>query len=89
MGWITLYAQTKALQAVVGPGSLELTYPNGAGGETGFSFLVAPNGWAGKRDVRSWEDVQGIKVKNVTGTVNLEYAVTFNGMFGGAGKTIK
>ncbi|EMD60323.1 hypothetical protein GGP41_008302 [Bipolaris sorokiniana] len=88
VGWITLYAQTKALQAVVGPGSLELTYPNGAGGETGFSFLVAPNGWAGKRDVRSWEDVQGIKVKNVTGTVNLEYAVTFNGMFGGAGKTI-
>ncbi|EUC48323.1 hypothetical protein COCMIDRAFT_87677 [Bipolaris oryzae ATCC 44560] len=88
VGWITLYAQTKALQARVGPGSLELTYPDGAGSETGFSFLVAPNGWAGKRDVKSWEDVQGLKVKNVTGTVDLEYNVTFNGMFGGKGSPI-
>lgn len=89
VGWMTLYAQTKALHAVVAPRTLELTYPDGAGSETGFSFLVAPNGWAGKRNVESWEDVQGLRVKNVTGTVDLHYNVTFNGMFGGAGTTIK
>jgi hypothetical protein len=90
VGWMTLYAQTKAIDAVVGPGSLQLSYPGAADAQqSGFSFLVATNAWDGKRNVKSWQDVQGIHVKNVSGTVDLNYTVTFNGVVGGQGKVIK
>jgi hypothetical protein len=66
---------------------LELRYPEG-NATSSFSFLVGTNSWSGKRDVRGWEDVEGVRV-NVTGSVYKEYAVTFNGLYGGAGKVIK
>jgi hypothetical protein len=86
VGWLSLYAQVYALDVNVGDQFLELSYPqdNAMGG---FSFLVGTNGWEGKRDVRSWEDVEGVKV-NVSGTVDLKYTVEFNGLHGGKGKTI-
>jgi hypothetical protein len=87
VGWLSLYAQVMALDVAVGEGTLQLTYPLG-NASSGFSFLVGTNGWGGKRDVSSWEDVDGIHV-NVTGTVDAEYTVTFNGVNGGAGETIK
>jgi len=87
VGWMSLYAQVMALDVSVGEGSLELSYP--AGNHTSaFSLLVGTNAWPGKRDVGGWADVEGVKV-NVSGTVDLEYDVTFNGMFGGVGKVIK
>jgi hypothetical protein len=49
---------------------------------------VGTNGWDGKRDVAGWADVEGVQV-NVTGSVDLEPEVTFNGLFGGAGEVIK
>ncbi|CAO2653879.1 Nn.00g106120.m01.CDS01 [Neocucurbitaria sp. VM-36] len=86
VGWLSLYAQVKELNVEVGEGTLELTYPQG-NSSSGFSFLVGTNGWTGKRDVRRWDDVEGVKV-NVSGTVDANYTITFNGMRGGAGKTI-
>ena len=87
VGWMSLFAQVKALDASVGEASLEVSYP--MGNETSaFSFLVGTNGWGGKRDVAGWGDVEGVGV-NVSGTVDLEANVTFNGMVGGVGKPIK
>jgi hypothetical protein len=87
VGWLTLYAQVYALDVAVGQNFLELSYPQG-NSSSGFSFLVGTNSWDGKRDVSKWTDVEGIKV-NATGTVNLDYQVTYNGAVGGAGKPIK
>ncbi|KAF2182196.1 hypothetical protein K469DRAFT_636985 [Zopfia rhizophila CBS 207.26] len=86
VGWLTLYAQVMELIAVAGEKTLNLTYPTGNSTST-FSFLVGTNSKAGKRDVSSWDDVEGVKVK-VIGTVGPEYAVTFNGLVGGAGEPI-
>lgn len=87
MGWLTLYAQVKELVAVAGEWTLDMTYPAGNSTST-FQFLVGTNSKAGKRDVASWEDVEGIKV-TVEGTVDPRYNVTFSGLVGGAGETIK
>lgn len=87
VGWLSLYAQVMELNAEVGEGSLELYYPKG-NASNGFSFLVGTNGWNGKRDVSGWGDVEGVKI-NITGSVDANYTVTFNGMHGGVGKTIK
>jgi hypothetical protein len=86
VGWMSLYAQVYALDVNVGERYLELSYPQG-NSTSGFSFLVGTNGWNGKRDVSSWKDVEGIHV-NVSGTVDLSYSVTFNGLVGGTGKPI-
>jgi hypothetical protein len=87
VGWLSLYAQVMALDVSVSEGVLELRYPEG-NATSSFSFLVGTNSWSGKRDVRGWEDVEGVRV-NVTGSVYKEYAVTFNGLYGGADKVIK
>ncbi|KAF1945715.1 hypothetical protein EJ02DRAFT_451425 [Clathrospora elynae] len=87
VGWMTLYPQVMALAVEVGEGTLDLAYPEG-NATSGFSFLVGTNSWDGKRDVRSWEDIEGVRV-NVTGSVDANYTVAFNGLRGGAGETIK
>jgi len=87
VGWMSLYAQIMALDVIVEEGSLMLEYPIGNASST-FSFLVGTNGWDGKRDVRSWADVEGIDVA-VSGSVDLDAEVTFNGLVGGAGEVIK
>lgn len=86
VGWMSLYAQVYALDVDVGERYLELSYPQG-NATSSFSLLVGTNGWDGKRDVSSWQDVEGIKV-NVSGTIDLNYTVTFNGLVGGSGKVI-
>ena len=87
VGWMSLYAQTMALDVVVEEGSLTLEYPMG-NSSSAFSFLVGTNGWDGKRDVRGWKDVEGVDVV-VSGSVDLDAEVTFNGLVGGAGEVIK
>ena len=86
VGWLSLYAQVYALDSETGENYLDLSYPQG-NSSNGFSFLVGMNSWGGKRDVASWADVEGINV-NVTGTVDQNYTVTFNGANGGAGDPI-
>jgi hypothetical protein len=83
---MSLYAQTYALDIDVGEAYLELSYPQG-NSSSSFSFLVATNGWGGKRDVASWKDVEGINV-NVSGTVDMAYTVEFGGMQGGKWKPV-
>jgi hypothetical protein len=87
VGWLTLYAQTQELDVDVGEGVLEVRYPRGDGKST-FQFFVGTNSKVGKRDVRGWEDVEGLSVV-VGGTIDVDYSVTFHGLVGGAGKTIK
>jgi hypothetical protein len=86
VGWLSLYAQVYALNAETGENYLELNYPQG-NTTSGFSFLVGTNSWDGKKDVNSWADVEGVNV-NVTGTIDANYTVTFNGAVGGAGDPI-
>ncbi|KAI4694625.1 hypothetical protein J4E81_006223 [Alternaria sp. BMP 2799] len=86
VGWMSLYAQTMALDVVVEEGSLTLEYPMG-NSSSAFSFLVGTNGWDGKRDVRGWKDVEGVDVA-VSGSVDLDAEVMFNGLVGGAGEVI-
>ncbi|KAH5242357.1 hypothetical protein HBI72_197980 [Parastagonospora nodorum] len=86
VGWLSLYAQTYALDVDVGPGYLEVRYPQG-NVSSSFSFLVGTNGWDGKRDVGGWEDVEGVKV-NVTGSVDLKVGVEFGGYVGGMWKPV-
>ena len=87
VGWLTLRAEVQELIAVAGERTLNLTYPSG-NSTSRFSFLVGTNSKSGKRDVKSWEDVEGIDVK-VSGSVDPEYNVTFNGIVGGEGDPIK
>ncbi|KAJ4401325.1 hypothetical protein N0V91_007989 [Didymella pomorum] len=86
VGWLSLYAQVYALDAATGENYLDLSYPQG-NSSNGFSFLVGTNSWNGKRDVSTWADVEGISV-NVTGSVGMNYTVTFNGANGGAGSPV-
>lgn len=86
VGWLSLYAQVYALDAATGPNYLDLAYPQG-NATSGFSFLVGTNSWSGKRDIVSWADVEGVNV-TVSGTVDYNYTVTFNGANGGAGDPI-
>ena len=86
VGWMSLYAQVYALDVDVGERYLELIYPQG-NSSSSFSLLVGTNGWDGQRDVSSWPEVEGLRA-NVSGTVDLNYTVTFNGLVGGAGKVI-
>jgi hypothetical protein len=87
VGWLSLYAQVQELDAKVEENVLDLTYPSGNATST-FCFLVGTNSQKGKRDVASWEDVEGLDVK-VLGSVDPEYTVSFSGSVGGEGKTIK
>jgi hypothetical protein len=87
IGWLSFYAQVKVLEAVTGESFLDLTYPDGDENSE-FSFLVGTNSWQGKRDVKSWKDVEGIQV-HVAGNISPDYTVSFSGLRGGAGSVIK
>ncbi|GIZ39489.1 hypothetical protein CKM354_000287100 [Cercospora kikuchii] len=82
VGFLTLYPETQALQAEVGPRRLNLTYPYG-NATSKFVFHVSPNGLAGPRNVYSWDDILGVGVK-VSGSVRPEPEISFCGNVGGA-----
>ncbi|KAF1838170.1 hypothetical protein BDW02DRAFT_586045 [Decorospora gaudefroyi] len=86
VGWLSLYAEVQALDVHVGEDFLELAYPRG-NATSRFTFLVGTNGWYGKRDVGGWDDVEGVQVA-VSGSVSMNYMVTFSGLHGGAGEVI-
>lgn len=82
VGFISLYAETEALNAVVREGELELSYPY-HNCSSQFTFLVAPNPLSARsKDIFSWDDVVGIDV-NVSGTVKPEPVISFCGLVGG------
>ncbi|KAF7927944.1 hypothetical protein EAE99_005321 [Botrytis elliptica] len=84
IGWLTLYATEMHVIAEAGSGSLNLTYPEG--NETSiFTFLVSP--FAAKRTVSSIEDIQGLSL-NVSGTIDMNYTLSYAGEYGGTDATI-
>lgn len=80
-----LYATESSITAVASANSLNLTYPLGDVNSI-FSFIVSP--FKAKRDVTSWDDVQGLSI-HVSGNVNMSYSIGYAGTYGGAYSTIK
>lgn len=87
VGWLTLYAQVTELSAVASEGKLELEYPIG-NDTSSFMFLVGTNSKNGRRDVKSWGDVEGVNI-SVNGTIDLQHSIAFAGYVGGSGEMIK
>jgi hypothetical protein len=80
------YATEHALTAVASANNLNLTYPYGTA-DSIFSIIVGT--FHKKRDVASWEDVQGLTVK-VTGNVNMSsLSIGYAGEYGGLYSDIK
>ncbi|GKZ26742.1 hypothetical protein AbraCBS73388_003122 [Aspergillus brasiliensis] len=77
IGWITLYATEEALNAEVGPGYLNLSYPRGTSASQ-FQFLVSP--FEAQKNVAGWKDIVGLDV-TVSGnmdptTLNISYSLS-------------
>ena len=87
VGFVTLYSEFEAMDAVVQPGVLELSYPYG-NCSSNFTLLVAPNPLNAPKDVYSWDEVVGVNV-TVSGNVNLSPTVGFCGLVGGVCEVIK
>ncbi|EFQ34016.1 hypothetical protein CGRA01v4_12505 [Colletotrichum graminicola] len=81
VGFAVLHGTEEAMNVDVSPGKLSLSYPRGNSTSI-FTFLVSSNPLGGKRDIRGFEDVEGINV-NVTGSVKLQPEIGFCGLVGG------
>ena len=73
------------MTAVASAGLLNLSYPYGTSASQ-FTLLVSP--FAAKKDVNSWDDVQGANVK-IEGNMNMTYSLGYAGTYGGAYSLIK
>lgn len=73
------------MNAIASPGMLNLSYPYGTSASQ-FTLLVSP--FAAKKDVYSWQDVQGANV-TIEGNVNMIYSLGYAGEYGGAYSVIK
>lgn len=87
IGFLTLWPETKALQVEVSEHRLGLSYPDGNSTST-FTLHVSPNGLVGPKNVRSWSDVNGVRVR-ASGTVDPKPSVSFCGINGGDCDTVK
>lgn len=85
IAFMSLYPTEPALHVQVYPGKLNLTYPHG---DASSIFTLVVSTFTQKRDVASWEDVQGLGVA-VSGNVNTSYSLSFAGQAGGASKTLR
>ncbi|KAH8195560.1 hypothetical protein TruAng_010276 [Truncatella angustata] len=83
VGFFTWYATEAALSHEVAPNVLNLSYPHG-NSSTPFTFLVQPNPLGGKRDITGLQDIEGLDITAVSGTVDLEPTISFCGLLGGS-----
>ncbi|PWY81638.1 hypothetical protein BO94DRAFT_469951 [Aspergillus sclerotioniger CBS 115572] len=83
VGYFNLYPTETALQAEVAPYALNLTYPLGNASST-FTFVLASNPLGGKRDISGFDDVDGLQIEVVGGSVDPVPAISFCGLVGGA-----
>ncbi|KAI2794261.1 hypothetical protein POX_a00853 [Penicillium oxalicum] len=88
IGYFNLYPTETALRAEVSPYALNLTYPNG-NDTSRFTFALAVNPLGGKRDVSGLEDVDGLKIDVVGGSVNPVPEISFCGLVGGTCNVIQ
>ncbi|EFX05172.1 hypothetical protein CMQ_1808 [Grosmannia clavigera kw1407] len=83
VGYFSLHPSQSSMQARVGPGALNLTYPAG-NASSSFTFVVASNPLGTKRDVTGLADIDGVSVSILSGsTVNPVPEVAFCGLVGG------
>ncbi|KAF7187441.1 hypothetical protein HII31_11330 [Pseudocercospora fuligena] len=87
VGFMSLWPETESLQVKVSENRLNLTYPV-VNDTSKFVFLVDPNGMVGPKNVKSWNDIAGLKVK-VSGTIEPEPGISFCGINGGSCDTVK
>jgi hypothetical protein len=73
------------MSAVASKNTLNMTYPLGTDASI-FTFTVST--FAKKIEIAGWQDVQGLDVK-VSGNVNLTYALSYTGQYGGSGSLIR
>jgi hypothetical protein len=82
IGYFNLYPTETALQAEVAPYALNLTYPLG-NSTSKFTFVLASNPLGVKRDIYGLNDVDGLQIEIVGGTVNRVPEISFCGLVGG------
>lgn len=82
VGYFSLYTGEKAMQADVGPDSLNLSYPLG-NSSTAFTFHLSSNPLGEARDITGLEDICGVNVEVIGGTVSPKPSVAFCGLVGG------
>lgn len=82
IGYFNLYPTQTALKADVTPYALNLTYPLG-NATSSFTFVLASNPLGSKRDITGLEDVDGLKIEVVGGTVVPVPEISFCGLVGG------
>ncbi|PWY90974.1 hypothetical protein BO70DRAFT_307404 [Aspergillus heteromorphus CBS 117.55] len=83
IGYFNLYPTETALQAQVTPYALNLTYPLG-NATSSFTFVLASNPLGAKRDIFGLDDVDGLQIEVVGGTVDPIPDISFCGLVGGA-----
>ncbi|RAK99909.1 uncharacterized protein BO80DRAFT_110575 [Aspergillus ibericus CBS 121593] len=83
VGYFNLYPTETALQAEVAPYALNLTYPLGNASST-FTFVLASNPLGGKRDITGFDDVDGLQIEVVGGSVDPLPEISFCGLVGGS-----
>ncbi|PYH97067.1 hypothetical protein BO71DRAFT_481522 [Aspergillus ellipticus CBS 707.79] len=83
IGYFNLYPTETALQATVAPYELSLTYPLG-NSTSSFTFVLASNPLGAKRDINGFDDVDGLQIEVVGGTVDPVPKISFCGLAGGA-----
>ena len=78
VGWTSLHATEGDIDAVAGPGYLNLTYPHG----NSTSIITLLVSMFGRRvDLNGWQDIDRLNVK-VSGNVNMTYDLSFSGSYG-------
>lgn len=88
VGYFSLYPTETALKADVAPYALNLTYPLGNSTST-FTFALAANPLGKKRDITDFDDVDGVKIEVVGGSVDPTPRISFCGLLGGGCEPIQ
>ena len=88
IGYMTLYAaNVKAMDAQVGAGWMDLTYPASAGVDH-FEFVLSTNPFYSSRDILSLDDVVGVNI-TVGGNVKEDPVIGYCGQKSGTCKPIQ
>ncbi|KAF4124544.1 hypothetical protein GMORB2_5210 [Geosmithia morbida] len=85
ISFISLYPTEMALDVVVTPGKLNLTYPYGNATSI-FSLLVGT--FREKPTIAGWGDIPRLTV-DIDGNIDKNYSLSYGGQYGGADSTVR